>query len=180
MTSKQHYEESSYREKLIEHLFIGELLKISWLDKSLLEIAKPDVDSKGYDLIAEKDDVVRHIQLKSSFVNSKTSIQKIHVALSKKASGCVVWIFFDQESLNIKYFGYLGEKAGDRLIISAKWKTAKHAKGNAQGEKKNRENIRVIPKGDFLKIEKVSDIYDLLFNNKSKVQGKLFSQKNHR
>ena len=26
----KHYEHSSFREKLIEHLFIGEMLKLSW------------------------------------------------------------------------------------------------------------------------------------------------------
>ncbi|MBL4761454.1 MAG: hypothetical protein JKY93_01990 [Gammaproteobacteria bacterium] len=50
----KHNEHSSYREKLIEHLFAGELLKLSWFEHDCgLEIAKPEVDNSGYDIIAE-------------------------------------------------------------------------------------------------------------------------------
>jgi hypothetical protein len=60
----EHSLHSSCREKLIEHLLIGELLKFSWLSKDFtLEIAKPEVDNSGYDIIAESNGVIRHIQL---------------------------------------------------------------------------------------------------------------------
>ncbi|MEH8223404.1 hypothetical protein Q7I19_20645 [Aeromonas veronii] len=55
----KHYLKSSFREKLIEHLFIGEMLKLSWSsDRCSLEVAKPEVDNQGYDLIAEENGVV--------------------------------------------------------------------------------------------------------------------------
>ena len=51
---KEHYLKSSFRENLIEHLFIGELLKISWSRAEYsLEVSKPEVDASGYDIIAE-------------------------------------------------------------------------------------------------------------------------------
>jgi len=66
-----HSEHSSFREKLIEHLFIGELLKLSWMGFGCtLEVASPEVDNGGYDLIVEDNGVVRHIQLKASYVVS--------------------------------------------------------------------------------------------------------------
>jgi len=47
-----HFLNSSYREKLIEHLFVGELLKLSWANKGLsLEVSKPEVDNSGYDFL---------------------------------------------------------------------------------------------------------------------------------
>ena len=50
---KEHYLKSSFRENLIEHLFIGELLKISWSRVEYsLEVSKPEVDASGYDIIA--------------------------------------------------------------------------------------------------------------------------------
>ena len=65
---KEHYLKSSFREKLIEHLFIGELLKISWSRAECsLEVSKPEVDASGYDIIAESNDIIRHIQLKGSY-----------------------------------------------------------------------------------------------------------------
>ena len=52
----QHTEKSSFREKLIEHLFIWELLKLSWKKGNCeIEISKPEVDNSGYDLLAEAD-----------------------------------------------------------------------------------------------------------------------------
>lgn len=72
----KHNEHSSYREKLIEHLFIGELLKLSWLKHDCgLEVAKPEVDNSGYDVLVECYGIVRHIQLKTSHFGSSTSQQ---------------------------------------------------------------------------------------------------------
>lgn len=88
---EQHYLKSSFREKLIEHLFIGELLKISWKSGSCsLEVAKPEVDNQGYDLIAEENGFIRHIQLKAAKLSATTPSQKVHLALAKKPSGCIL------------------------------------------------------------------------------------------
>ena len=49
----QHYLHSSFREKLIEHLLMGGLLKRSWTRGDCsLEISRPEVDRTGYDLVA--------------------------------------------------------------------------------------------------------------------------------
>jgi hypothetical protein len=131
---KQHYLHSSYREKLIEHLLISELLKLSWRSGGCsLEIAKPEVDNKGYDLIAEADGVVRHVQLKASHHGSTTSRQKIHVALAAKPSGCVVWVYFDEEDLSLGPF--LSE----------------------------RPDLRVVPKSQFETIDRIEGLYAALF-----------------
>jgi len=75
-TRRQHYLNSSFREKLIEHLFIGELLKLSWRDGACtLEVAKTEVDNQGYDLIAEDNGVIRHIQLKAARLKARASRQ---------------------------------------------------------------------------------------------------------
>ena len=64
--SKKHTQHSSFREKMIEHLFVGELLKISWeIGKCDLEVAKPDVDNSGYDVLMDSNQIIRHLQLKS-------------------------------------------------------------------------------------------------------------------
>ena len=82
----QHYFNSSFREKLIEHLFVGELLKRSWLDGDCsLEMSLPEVDRSGFDLLAECNRFVRQIQLKGSNKGSKTARQKVHVALTARS-----------------------------------------------------------------------------------------------
>lgn len=112
----QHTENSSYREKLVEHLFVAELLKFSWLHHDCsMEVAKPEVDNSGYDLIVEAKGVVRHIQLKTSIVGGKTAFQKIHTKLAEKPSGCVVWIYVDEGTLRLGPFLYFGAEAGKPL-----------------------------------------------------------------
>ena len=44
-----HYAESSAREKLVEHVFLGELLQALWRKNIRdLEVLRPEVDSGGY------------------------------------------------------------------------------------------------------------------------------------
>ena len=49
-----HYAESSARENLVEHVFLGELLRGLWR-RSIrdVQVLRPEVDSGGYDLALE-------------------------------------------------------------------------------------------------------------------------------
>jgi hypothetical protein len=161
---EEHSLNSSFREKLIEHLFIGELLKLSWVNKDFsLEVSTPEIDNSGYDLIVESLGVIRHIQLKSAFVGAKTSRQNVNVALSTKQSGCVVWIYFCQNSLKLGPYLFFGNNPGEPLPDLTKLKVARHTKGDAVGYKAERPNIRTINKGRFKHYETITDLYDALF-----------------
>jgi len=160
----QHTENSSFREKLIEHLFIAELLKLSWLEQTCsLEIAKPEVDNSGYDIIAESSGVVRHIQLKTSKIGAKTASQKVHTKLVEKPSGCVIWIYFNENTMELGPFLYFGAVAGQPLPSLEQLKIAKHSKGNSDGFKAERPNIRVLPKGSFTQLKLIQEIHTQLF-----------------
>ena len=162
----QHYLKLSFREKLIEHLFIGELLKHSWLEGGCsLEFAKPEVDNQSYDLIAEQNGIIRHIQLKTSHLKARASKQKVHIALSNKPSGCVIWVFFNEQSMELGPFLFFGDSAGLPLPSLDGFKVARHTKANAEGIKAERPQIREIPKSQFRKFETVQQIYELLFIN---------------
>lgn len=157
-------EHSSYREKLIEHLFIGELLKLSWLNHNCdLEVARPEVDNSGYDIVAEANRVIRHIQLKAAFVGSKTAKQNIHLKLANKPSGCVVWVYFNPDTLELGPFLFFGGKPGQPLPDIQDAEMAKHTKGNQDGVKNERPNIRKLNKGRFTAYKTAQEIYDILF-----------------
>jgi hypothetical protein len=161
---KEHSLNSSFREKIIEHLFIGELLKLSWVNGDYsLEVSKPEVDNSGYDLIIEANGILRHIQLKAAFVGAKTSKQNVHVSLASKPSGCVVWVYFNQNNLELGPFLFFGGKPGSPLPSLENLKVAKHAKGDADGHKAERPNIRIINKGRFERYETIKDLYSALF-----------------
>jgi hypothetical protein len=161
---EQHYLKSSFREKLIEHLFIGELLKLSWREGGCsLEIAKPEVDNQGYDLIAEQNGVIRHIQLKAAHREAKAAKQKVHIALSSKPSGCVVWVYFEEQTLELGPLLFFGSSAGSPLPNIESFKVAKHTKGNAEGRKAERPEIREVPRTKFVRYSTVLELYARLF-----------------
>lgn len=163
---EKHYLKSSFREKLIEHLFIGELLKLSWIeDGCSLEIAKPEVDNRGYDLIAERNGVIRHIQLKAAHLDAKAAKQKVHSTLFNKPSGCVVWIYFDNKTLDLGPFLFFGGSLDLPLPSIEGFKVAKHTKANAEGVKAERPEIREVTKAQFKKYSTVHEIFDRLFRS---------------
>ena len=161
-------EHSSFREKLIEHLFVGELLKISWLQGDcLLQVAKPEVDNAGYDLIAENGGVIRHIQIKASRMGAKTAKQNVHIRLAEKSSGCVIWIFFEENSgknkLKLKSFLFLGGNPGKPLPSIEHGKIARHTKADTTGHKAERKNFREVKKKEFETFHSIEKLYKKLF-----------------
>ena len=161
---EQHFTSSTFREKLIEHLFIGELLKISWLrGECSLEVAKPEVDNRGYDVIMERAGVVRHVQLKTSHRGALAASQNVHVGLEDKPAGCVVWIQFDEASLALGPFLFYGGVGSQKLPALDGFRVAKHTKANASGVKAERPGIRKVPKGRFQALATVDDVFAMLF-----------------
>jgi hypothetical protein len=66
---------------------------------------------------------------------------------------------FNEDTLHLGPFFYFGVDAaslGGRKI-------AKHTKGNKDGVKAERQNLRVVPKRSFTKFESIEDIYARLF-----------------
>ena len=160
----KHTVNSTYREKLIEHLFVGELLKKSWIDEDCnLEVIKPEVDNSGYDIVLEANGIIRHVQLKASYIGGKTAKQKIHINLSEKPSGCVIWIYFNENNLDLGPYYFLGNEPGKPLDSIVDAKIAKYSKGNSEGIKTERPNIREVNKGMFKEYDNIDSLYLALF-----------------
>ena len=151
-TGKSHYLRSSYRESLVEHLFVGSLLKHFWnRDDYNVEVLKPQVDDAGYDLVIEHGGVIRHVQLKATFKGAKTAHVNLNAHLAEKPSGCVVAVVLDPETLDAIGYGWFG--GPPRRPLPEEWEglaKARHAKGNAAGVKTERPNIRKLPYSKFL------------------------------
>ncbi len=164
MSKAAHSRQSSYREALLEHLFVGALLRTLWCAGPIpAEVMKPQVDDAGYDLVVEANGVIRHIQLKSSFRGAKTASQKVHLRLGEKPSGCVIWVVFEPETLDLGPFLWFGSSPGKPLPDIASFKVARHTKGDATGHKAERPMIRVIPKGRFKSLGTIDEVLAVLF-----------------
>ena len=107
--------------------------------------------------------MLRHIQLKASYIGGKTNRQKVHIKLAQKPSGCVVWVYFNENTLELGPFYYFGGAPGKSLPDIYGAKVARHTKGDQDGYKAERPNIRQLNKGDFTKYETIQEIYIAIF-----------------
>ena len=153
-----HYAESSARENLIEHVFLGELLRGLWRKNIRdLEVLRPEVDSGGYDLALEFRGLTRHMQLKSSYRGARRSEVTAHVKLLERPSACILWIFFDPDSLSLGPFLWFGGAPGERMPALGET-IATHTKPNGMLKKADRPAHRVIVKSRFIKLETMDDV----------------------
>lgn len=120
-TDSAHFLLSSYRESLVEHLFLGELLRRLWVEGVRdLEVLKPQVDDAGYDVVlvrqpaglnggSRRGHVVRYVQLKASGLEASTVSVTLHRRLAEREGGCLVWVLFDERFLprdfEFRWFG---------------------------------------------------------------------------
>jgi hypothetical protein len=164
MAMAVHSEHSSYREKLLEHLLIGDVLRYLWCQGvTTAEFLRPEVDSGGYDLVIACNSIIRHIQLKSSHTGAKTARQNVNIGLAEKPSGCVVWVVFHEKTLALGPFLWFGGEPGQTLPEIQSFPIAKHSKGNAHGQKTERPNVRVLNRGVFEKLIDVPELVGRLF-----------------
>jgi hypothetical protein len=144
-----HYLHSTLRERIVEHIFVGEALRWLWQrGKTDVEVLRPEFDAGGYDLVMGCGKIERHIQFKSTVVGGKAAHIKASLKLMDKPSGCIIWIYVT-EKLELDSFRWLGGTPGQLLPDIQDRDPARHTKGNAKGEKAQRPNHRIIPIRDF-------------------------------
>jgi hypothetical protein len=136
---------------------------IGELHGATLEVSQPSIDRAGHDVVLEANGITRHVQLKASAQGGVTTSQKIHLGLGTKPSGCVVWIHFNPDTLAIGPFHFFGGLPGHPLPDIGQFPMAKHTKGNADGIKLERPNLRVVRFSQFRSLVSIDELYDVLF-----------------
>lgn len=151
------YQESKTVEKLIEHIFLAEVLQECWFRRRrVVEVLRAEVDAAGYDLVLEAGGTIRHVQLKASRKGSRTARQTINSKLQDREGGCVVWVY------------YAVDKDTCRARLTYRWRdveveglpdtVGRHTRGG-----KKRPKMRVVPRGGFAPVADTSALVDLLF-----------------
>lgn len=162
-SDERHFLTSSHREKVVEHVFLGELLRHLWnAGISGIQVLKPEVDASGYDLVLSIGKVIRHLQIKASVKGARATGQTIHDSLADHPSGCVVWIVLT-EDLGFDQFLWFGGEPGEPLPDLARFRQAKHTKANSQGVKTLRQHSRTLPKGAFAVLPDMQALVERLF-----------------
>jgi len=83
------------------------------------------------------------------------------VRLLDRPSACILWIFFDPDTLLLGPFLWFGGAAGEKIPPLGD-KIAKHTKPNALLEKADRPAHRVVPKSRFAKLETIEAVIQKL------------------
>ena len=156
-------ENSTLREKTIEHVFLSELSKVLLLElKTSFEILRSEFDANGYDVVVEARGIMRHVQLKATRAGGKRRDVDVNLALTEKLGGCVVWIVADPATLAIGPFLWLGGRPSEPLP-ALQGRVTRHTRPNADGIKGERKRLRKVPIRQFDRLETMVEVAIAMF-----------------
>ena len=158
-----HSSASSLREQALSHFFVWELISSMWrAGRHDIEVLKGEIDRSGYDVVIEADGVVRHIQLKSSFVGSKVREISVNAKLLAKPAGCVIWLEVDLHTLALKRYLWFGAGPGSGLPDIGS-RVSHHSRANSAGYKPERPMHRLLSKSSFVAVSGANELIVRLF-----------------
>lgn len=153
---------STLRERIVEHVFIGDALRALWRrGVTDVEVLRSEFDAHGYDLVMARGPIVRHIQFKTG-VRDKPAPVSVGRALADKPSGCVIWICVTL-NLDIGPFWWFGGKPGEPLPDLSGFASPKRIGRNKDGDRPLRANHRKVPAKHFARIEGIDVMLETLF-----------------
>lgn len=159
-----HSTHSTLRERIVEHVFVGEALRLLWRHGVVdVEVLRPEFDAHGYDLVIARGNVVRHIQLKTGTAPKPGDVS-IPMSLSEKPSGCVLWIHVTLD-LNLGPYFWIGGAPGEPLPGIANFDVPRRATHNKQGVRPSRVNHRQVPKDQFQRLESIDAVLGKLLGD---------------
>lgn len=159
------YRASSLREKILEHQFIATLLQALWCSgMRQVELLRAEVDSGGYDLLLDCNGIQRYIQLKSSHADARTNRVNVNCALQAKANGCVIWLIFDAQTMEITKYLWFGNRPGEQCPPLGQV-IGRHTKADQCRRKTQRPTIRVVKRSAFKKLETIGQLAAALFGS---------------
>jgi hypothetical protein len=159
-----HFTHSTLRERIVEHVFVGEALRALWQRGITdVEVLRSEFDAHGYDLVMGRGQIVRHIQFKTG-VRDKPSPVSVGRALAEKPSGCVIWICVTL-GLDIGPFWWFGGEPGEPLPDLSDFASPKRIGRNKEGERPLRANHRKVPARYFRRIDTINSMLEVLFGS---------------
>jgi len=155
---------SSLRERIVEHVFVGEALSTLWKRGVVdVEVLRSEFDAYGYDLVMARGDIVRHIQFKTGTARKPGDVS-VSQSLASKPSGCVIWIRLEPD-LKMGPFFWFGSTPGEKLPPIFGFPNPMRATANRQGERPPRKNHRLVPGNRFQPLETLDQVLEKLFGD---------------
>lgn len=153
---------STLRERIVEHVFVGEALRALWRRGITdMEVLRSEFDAHGYDLVLGRGSIVRHIQFKTG-IRAKPNRVSVARNLASKPSGCVIWICVSPD-LDLGPFWWFGGLPGEPLPPLDGFASPPSLRRRETGEKPLRLNHSQVPASRFRRLETVDQVLETLF-----------------
>lgn len=158
----RHSTHSTLRERVVEHIFVGEALRTLWCHGVVdVEVLRSEFDAHGYDLVMAHERIVRHIQFRTGTARKPADVS-VALPLAKKPSGCVIWIRVTAD-LDMGPFLWFGGNPGQPLPAIEDYPVPLRATHNKAGERPPRPNHRLVPGNKFAELACMEDVLVRLF-----------------
>lgn len=160
--ARQLTHQSSMREKVFEHIFLGQLgaeLLARGVEYSELHST---VDWDGFDVLLEAGSIQRHTQLKVMRRGGARADLTVNTRLAMRPSGCVVWLTYDPATRDFCDIRWFGGSPGEPLPDLGD-KIAKHTRANSKGVKSERWDHRVLAASRLERLSDLSHLVDRMF-----------------
>jgi hypothetical protein len=155
------YRQSTLRERIVEHVFIGDALRSLWRRGITdVEVLRSEFDAHGYDLVMARGPVVRHIQFKTG--TSKPGNVSVASALADKPAGCAIFIQITP-SLDMGPYFWFGGGPGEPLPPIAGFRNPLRPTRNKEGVRPVRQNHREVPAAAFARLDTLDAVLERLF-----------------
>ena len=159
---------SRYRESLLEHIFISDIVQAAWLKGKLIVVSKAEIDAWGYDIVLSCNGITRHIQMKSQ---TRSKSVNVNGKLAQTPGSCVVKAIPSVENgkqrlkLHYHLFGF-GPFTPLDFSGFKNAKLTRHVKGeNGQALRKERKGHYKIPVSSFGPPLNAEQLIEELFPN---------------
>jgi hypothetical protein len=159
----QHMHNSTLRERIVEHVFVGESLRLLWRRGVVdVEVLRSEFDAHGYDLVMSRGDIVRHIQFKTGVRPKPEGSVSIARSLAAKPSGCVIWISVSS-GLYLSKFWWFGGPAGEKLPDVSGFSSPLRIGRRQGGDRPLRAAHIKIPPSRFRRLDTLDVVLETLF-----------------
>lgn len=162
MTGDAHFTQSTLRERIVEHAFVGDALRTLWRwGVHDVEVLRSEFDAHGYDLVMARGRVVRHIQFKTG-QTPKPGRVSLGRSLADRPSGCAIWIRVSP-MLEMGPFFWFGGLPGEPAPSLETYAPSRRPTRNKQGERPVRQNHVDVPGAAFAQLDTLDAVLEALF-----------------
>lgn len=159
-------ERSSHVENVLRHAFLAELASEVWRDdpNEPLGISNAEVDDSGYDVVLERNAIIRRIQLKQHHEGKAPRAFSVRVEFATYHGSCIVAIAHSLIDLKPTSYSFYGSGPEEPMpYVEALRTTKAPGRRTADGKRIMRMKYRDVPFSQFKRNLSIRQLIEELF-----------------